>query len=126
MSESMDVRFEKLLAGLPAETAELARSLRDEVFQCLPDCKERYHGGTRAGLATYSAGVNGPVCCNLQARGQQVRLFIPAGASPAGLGTAMPSLCFRVGEVPDWEGLRGLLEESARQVLAQRKMALSA
>lgn len=112
----MDTRFQSLMTSLPAPCAELASDLREALLDWIPGCREAYHGGRRAGIATYHLGENGPLCCSLQARWGEVRLYFPAGSVAESLGKAQSGFRLRPTELPDMNRVEAAVDEAVRHL----------
>lgn len=112
----MDTRFQSLMASLPAPCAELASDLRKVLLDRIPGCREQYHGGRRTGIASYHLGEDGPLCCSLQARQDEVRLYFPAGSVADSLGMAHSGFRLRPTELPDMNRVEAAVDEAVRHL----------
>lgn len=120
----MDTRFEALLSQLPEAASALAWRIRQQILVDVPDCEEAYHGGSRAGIATYRLA-DGPAFCRLQARASEVRLFFPAGAEPGSATGSGNGVRMLVDDAPDMPALRAALAEALRFAGHQQGMRLA-
>lgn len=120
----MDTRFETLLTRLPEAASALAWRIRQQILADVPDCEEVYHGGSRAGIATYRLA-DGPAFCRLQARASEVRLFFPAGAESGSATSGGEGVRMPLDNAPDMPALRAALTEAVRVGGRQQGMRLA-